>query len=89
MTKSPTGPMVLLQKSLDRSLRRQEKDVQILSNYKQLYKNPKTVNSVNIVKQIAMAWQPDAVCDGLLASQRAEWLMGQGQSSDAAQRQAW
>ena len=34
-----------------------------------------------------MAWQPDAVCDGLLASQRAEWLMGQGQSSDAAQRQ--
>ena len=89
MTNRPTSPMVLLQKSLDRSLRRQEKDVQNLSKYKQPYKNPRTVKIVNIFKQIAMAWQPDAVCDGLLASQRAEWLMGQGQSSDAAQRQAW
>eukprot|EP00435_Cladocopium_sp_Y103_P058949 s187_g20.t3 len=30
---------------------------------------------------------PDAVCDGLLASQRAEWLMGQGRSCQEAQRQ--
>lgn len=34
-----------------------------------------------------MTWQPDAVCDGLLASQRAEWLMGQGRSCEEAQRQ--
>ena len=40
------------------------------------------------VPKLAMTWQPDAVCDGLLASQRAEWLMGQGRSCEEAQRQA-
>ncbi|CAK9043376.1 unnamed protein product [Durusdinium trenchii] len=34
-----------------------------------------------------MAWRPDAVCDGLLAKDRAQWLVGQGRTLPDAQQE--